>query len=294
MNEKLMHKLRGQEAAYPKKLEAQFQRVFSRIVELWDTKEIDDYFNDLLMDTRGGTRQGFPPEVASEIFALSVAHEKICEQNLLALGNPWSDADLSTRTAIEQRSYAFTPKGFAQSAEKGDREAILLFLSSGVNIDTPDERGWTPLMISTFNGREEIALLLIQHGANVNARDSAGYGPLHWACFNGYDSVVELLIEKRAAVNATSQHGWSPLLQAASRGHLSVAERLIRAGADVNLASHDGWTPLHKAAANGHVGIARLLIAQGALRHPEYKDGTTPMMLARKNKHADIIALLAG
>ncbi len=294
MNENLMQLLRGQEKLYPKNLEEKFPRVLNRIVELWDKKEIDDYFNDLLMDTRGGTRQGFPPEVASEIFALSIAHAKIREQKLLAAGNPWDDADLSTRAAVEQQGYAFSPKGFTRSAEKGDRDAVLLFLRSGVDIDTQDERGWTPLMISTFNGREEIALLLIENGANVNAKDSAGYGPLHWAAFNGFDSVVELLIDKRAAVNAVSNHGWSPLLQAATRGHLKIAEQLIEAGADVNLASHDGWTPLHKAAANGHAGIVKLLLAHGALRHPEYQDGTTPMHLARKNKHADIIALLAG
>ena len=294
MNEKLMQLLRGQEKLYPKNLEEKFPRVLNRIVELWDKKEIDDYFNDLLMDSRGGTRQGFPHEVASEIFALSIAHAKIREQKLLATGNPWENADLSTRAAIEQQGYAFSPKGFARSAEKGDRDAVLLFLRSGVDIDTQDERGWTPLMISTFNGREEIALLLIENGANVNAKDSAGYGPLHWAAFNGFDSVVRLLIDKRAAVNAVSQHGWSPLLQAATRGHQKITEQLIEAGVDVNLASHDGWTPLHKAAANGHAGIVKLLLSHGALRHPKYQDGTTPMNLARKNKHADIIALLAS
>ena len=294
MNENLMQLLLGQEKLYPKNLEEKFPHVLNRIVELWNKKEIDDYFNDLLMDTRGGTRQGFPPEVASEIFALSIAHAKIREQKLLAADNPWDDADLSTRAAIEQQGYAFSAKGFARSAEKGDRDAVLLFLRSGVDIDTQDERGWTPLMISTFNGREEIALLLIENGANVNAKDSAGYGPLHWSAFNGFDSVVESLIDKRAAVNAVSNHGWSPLLQAATRGHLKIAEQLIEAGADVNLASHDGWTPLHKAAANGHAGIVKLLLAHGALRHSEYQDGTTPMMLARKNKHEDIIALLAG
>ncbi len=291
MNEKLMERLRGHEAAYPKNLEEKFPRVFNRIVELWDTKGIDDYFNDLLMDTRGGTRQGFPPEIASEIFALSIAHEKIRSQNRRTI--PWEDAEFSTRAAIERQGYAFSPKGFAKSAETGNRETVLLFLNSGVDIDTPDERGWTPLMVSTFNGREEIALLLIENGANVNARDSAGYGPLHWASFNGYVRVVDMLIAKGAAVDAVSQHGWTPLLQAASRGHLEIAKHLIDARADVNLASYDGWTPLHKAAANGHADIARLLLAKGALRNAEYQDGTTPMMLARKNKHEDIIAILA-
>ena len=291
-NEKLLHLLNGHEKLYPTNLEEKYLRVFNRIIELWDSKEIDEYFNELLMDTRNGTRQGFPHDVASEIFALSVAHAKLREQKIKASGNPWDDVDASK--AVEQQGYAFSPKGFVKSAEKGDSSAVLVFLSSGVDIDTRDERGWTPLMISTFNGREEVATLLIQNGADVNAKDTAGYGPLHWAAFNGYNSVVKLLIEKRAHVNERSNHGWTPLLQAATRGHLTTVEQLIAAGADVNLSSDDGWTPLHKAAANGHTEVVKLLLAKGALRNPEYRDGTTPLTLATKNKHADIVALLTA
>ena len=80
----------------------------------------------------------------------------------------------SKKTAVEQQGYAFSPRGFVQSAEKGDQKAVLLFLESGVDINTRDEHGWTPLMISTFNGREEVALLLIRSGADVNAKDTRG------------------------------------------------------------------------------------------------------------------------
>jgi hypothetical protein len=93
MNEKLLQLLDGQEELYPINLEEKFARIVNRIVELWDTKEIDDYFNELMIDNRGGTRQGFPTEVASEIFALSMAHAKIRErkQKATASGNPWDD-----------------------------------------------------------------------------------------------------------------------------------------------------------------------------------------------------------
>jgi hypothetical protein len=294
MNEKLLHLLSGQEELYPLNLEQKYLRVLNRIVELWDSKEIDDYFNDLTIDNRGGTRQGFPPAVASEIFALSMAHAKIRsqQQQVAAGATPWDDVEASKKASVEQQGYAFSPKGFVQSAEKGDHKAVLLFLSSGVDIDTRDEHGWTPLMVSTFNGKEEIALLLIRSGADVRAKDTAGYGPLHWAAFNGYSSVVKLLIEKRAPVNERSNHGWTPLLQAASRGHLLAVGQLIAAGAEVNLPSNDGWTPLHKAAANGHTEVVKLLLTKGASRNSEYQDGTTPLQLAVKNKHAEIVALL--
>lgn len=296
MNEKLLFLLDGYEECYPLNMEEQYPRVMNRITELWNSKEIDAYFTDLMIDNRGGTRQGFPPRVASEIFALSMAHANIRDgkKKVSAGANPWDDVEATKKFAVEQQGYAFSPRGFVQSAEKGDQKAVLLFLESGVDINTRDEHGWTPLMISTFNGRKEVALLLIRSGADVNAKDTAGYGPLHWAAFNGFSEVVKLLVEKRANVNAVSKHGLTPLLQAATRGHLVTVGQLIAGGADVNLASNDGWTPLHKAAANGHTEVVKLLLAKGAIRSAEYQDGTTPLSIATKNKHTEIVALLSA
>ncbi len=292
MDEKLLHMLGGRENIYPKNLEQKFLRVLNRIIELWDSPEIDDYFMDLLIDNRGN-RQGFPPDVVSDLFALSQFHAKLRSQEQPAdASNPWSDVEDLKRAAFEQRDYDISPKGFLQSVEKGNLQAVALCLKSGINIDTRDARGWTPLMVSSFNGNEKISLLLIQNGANINAKDTGGYGSLHWAAFNGYDNVVKLLIEKGVDTNALSNHGWTALLQAASRGHLIAARHLINGGANVNLATKDGWTPLHKAAANGHTEMVKLLLARGANRDAEYQDGTTPLALAAKNKHDDIVALL--
>lgn len=296
MNEKLLSLLDGYEECYPLNLEVQYPRVMDRITELWNSTEIDAYFTDLMIDNRGGTRQGFPHNVASEIFALSMAHANIRDKKkkIAAGGNPWEGVEGSKKAAVELQGYAYSPRGFLQSAEQGDRNTVLLFLESGVDINTRDEHGWTPLMISTFNGKEEVAILLIRSGADVNAKDNSGYGPLHWAAFNGFSDVVKLLVEKRANVNAPSKHGLTPLLQASTRGHLVTVGQLIAGGADVNIASNDGWTPLHKAAANGHAEIVKLLLAKGADRDTEYQDGTTPLSIATKNKHLDIVALLTA
>ncbi len=293
MDEKLLQMLNGREALYPKKLEQQYPRVLSRIVELWYSVAIEDYLTKLLMDDRGD-RHGFPPDVASELFTLSLVHAKLRSQKdpSTEIADPWANVDDSKRTDLIRQGYDFSPKGFIQSAEKNDRDAIILFLGSGMDVDTRDDRGWTPLMVSAFNGNEEMALLLIRCGADINAKDKAGYGPLHWASFNGYSNVVKLLIEKGANANALSNHGWTPLLQAATRGHLVAAGQLIAGGANVKLASNDGWTPLHKAAANGHTEMVKLLISKGADRNAQYSDGTTPMDLATKNKHKVIAALL--
>lgn len=126
MNEKLLHLLNGHEQLYPINLEERFPRVMDRIADLWESEEIDDYFTDLMMNTRGGTRQGFPPKVASKIFSLSMAHAKLHVRKLpdAAGFNPWDNEEVSKKSAIEHRGYAFSAKGFIQSAEKGDRKAL--------------------------------------------------------------------------------------------------------------------------------------------------------------------------
>ncbi|MBK7424655.1 MAG: FHA domain-containing protein [Propionivibrio sp.] len=77
MNEKLAQYLKGYESKYPHQLEAQFGRILDRIVELWETPEMEGYFSNLMFGSGRSNRRGFPAEVATEIFILSLAYEEI-------------------------------------------------------------------------------------------------------------------------------------------------------------------------------------------------------------------------
>lgn len=290
MNPRLLNLLGGNDDIYPRVLEARFQRVFDKLLELWETPHIDAYLQDLMMDKRGGDRQGFPPEAAMEIIRLSNYLHGLREQGKEV--NAWDEVPEYKRQEVQQRGYDFTPQGLLKSVEDGNEDVVQVFLSCGVNLEVRDERDWTPLMISSFNGNEEFALLLIKCGAKITARDKNDYTPLHWAAYNGYANVVRLLLEKGADPDSQSQFGWTALMQAATRGHLLACAHLIARGADVNLASTDGWTALHKAANNGHTQIVKLLLDKGANRYVQYQDGSTPLDLATKAGHKDIIALL--
>ncbi len=290
MDHRLLKLLGGNEAIYPRLLEDKFPRVFSKLVELWETPHIDAYLQDLLMDKRGGDRAGFPPEAAKEIFRLSNFLHELQEQGKAV--SAWDEVPQYKREEMAQYGYDFTPQGLLKSVEDGNQDAVQVFLSCGVDLEVRDERNWTPLMISSFNGNEAFALLLIKCGAKISANDMNGYTPLHWAAFNGYANVVKMLLEKGADPNTQSQFGWTALMQAATRGHLFACAYLIAQGADVNLASFDGWTALHKAANNGYTQIVKLLLDKGANRYAKYQDGSTPLDLASKSGHRDIIALL--
>jgi hypothetical protein len=56
--------------ARPQALARQYPRIANRFAELWASPaQCERYLDELLLDQRGG-RQGFPPEVASEIVTL--------------------------------------------------------------------------------------------------------------------------------------------------------------------------------------------------------------------------------
>lgn len=288
MNDKFLQTLGGAHY-YPHLLEQQFPRVFEKIIQLWTSPALDDYFNELMMDSRDGQRKGFPPDVASELLRLSLVYAKQYKESNKDV---WGGDTEKIRYEVEQLGFKHTPQGFMQASEAGHTHAMQIFLSSGADLETRDERNWTPLMISSFNGKEGAAYLLIQRGAKIDAQDHNGYSPLHWAAFNGYSNVVGLLLKSGANANALSNFGWTPLMQAATRGHTLVAAQLIAGGALVNTISSDNFTALHKAAANGHADLVRLLLSKRADPSIEYKDGVTALTMAAKGRYDEIVAML--
>ena len=289
MDEKILKMIGGVSSCYPRELERQFPRVLEKIFQLWGTENLEVYFNELMMDTRNGQRKGFPHEVASELLYLSLLYAKSHKETSKDI---WGGISEKFRYEIEDLGYKHTPQGFMQASEAGNLRAIQIFIGSGVDLETRDERNWTPLMISAFNGKETAAYLLIQSGAKIDAKDHNGYSPIHWAAFNGYSEVVSLLIRHGANPNALSNFGWTPLMQAATKGHLLAAAQLIAGGAQVNAISKDNWTALHKAAANGHAELIRLLLAKGADPSIEYQEGKTALTLAIKGGHEEIVSML--
>ncbi|BCK87863.1 hypothetical protein MIZ01_1660 [Sideroxyarcus emersonii] len=290
MNPRLLKLLNGKEDIYPRVLEERFPRVFNKLLELWQTPHIDTYLQDLMVDKRGGEREGFPPEAASEIIRLSNYLHAL--QNAGKESRAWEDIPEYKRNELLQYGYDFTANGLLKSVDDNNQNAVQIFLSCGVDLEVRDDRNWTPLMVAAFNGNLAFAELLIKCGARVSTQDKNGYTPLHWAAYNGHTEVLKMLIEKGAEPDAPSQFGWTALMQAATRGHLITCAYLISRGADVNASTSDGWTSLHKAANNGHTQVVKLLLDKGANRFAKYQDGSTPIDLAIKAKHLDIVDLL--
>ncbi len=279
----LLDRFHGFEDKYPHNLGEHFPHVVRRMAELWsDPDAMLEYFSDLLIPSRPG-RKGFPPAIAAEIFALSMAYDTIRSANKEKRMDVWEFERAVAE--LEQLGIPKTANSFARAAEAGDHHLCMLLISSGLDVDTRDARYWTPLMIASFNGKEALALGLILHGADVRAQDKGGYGPMHWAAYNGYARVVRLLLLEGGAVNASSRSGITPLLQASARGRTLAVAELLKGGADPNIAAVDGTTPLIKAVANGHLEVIHQLLEAGAAVDVTMKDGTSLLQIAKGSKY---------
>ena len=109
MNTVLLAILDNNVENYPHALEQQFPRILDKIMSLWDTPEIDNYFSELMVSKRI-KRQGFPAEIASDIIYLSVVHSR--QHGPVSMGNPWDELPEHFRQQIEMQGAPFSRKDF--------------------------------------------------------------------------------------------------------------------------------------------------------------------------------------
>jgi uncharacterized protein len=280
MNDRLLQILNGNTDYYPYILEERFPRVFNKVMELCETKLIEAYLLDLMVDNSGGTRQGFPPEAANEIVRLGKYFASLEARRIKQ--NVWNNIPELKRLEIERLGFVYTPPGFLKAVENENTEAIHVFLSCGIDLEVKDERGWTALVIAAANGKEKLTSLLIHSGARLTARDVNGFTPLHWAAFKGMSNIVELLISKEVDIDSQSKFKWTPLMQACTKGHALVCSILIDAGANMNLTNSEGLTAMQIASSKGYSDIVQLLLAAGAGRNTKDDDGSTSLKLSDK------------
>ncbi|KAF2183469.1 ankyrin, partial [Zopfia rhizophila CBS 207.26] len=96
-----------------------------------------------------------------------------------------------------------------------------------------------------------VKLLLAKDGVDVNSKDNKGWTPLSYAAGEGHEMVVKLLLVKdEIGVNSKdAYYKRTPLSYAAEKGHEAVVKLLLaKDGVDLNSKDNEGWTPLSYAA----------------------------------------------
>jgi ankyrin repeat protein len=81
--------------------------------------------------------------------------------------------------------------------------------------------------------------LLEQEGINPESKDKDGRTPLSWAAFNGHKEVVRLFLERKVNIDAKDNTRATVLHSATWRGHEAAVRLLLEKGADVGAKAHE-------------------------------------------------------
>ena len=155
-------------------------------------------------------------------------------------------------------------------------DEIRELISSGIDVNKQNNKGWTALMFTAEHGAEHgVAMmrLLLDAGADVDKQEYYGWTALMITVQNGGEhgvAMMRLLLDAKADVNKQNEFGWTALMHIAVRGgehRARMMRLLLDAGADVDKQDEDGGTALMFAAQYGRehgAAMMRLLVASGA------------------------------
>ena len=178
------------------------------------------------------------------------------------------------------------------AARSGDLLGVQKLLAQGVDVNTKDKDGTTPLMWAADKGHTQVLKELLDRGAEVNARNSAGEVALMYAVWSGHAEGVELLLSRGSDVNSTNNSGEIPLMYAAWHGHKAIVLELLDKNADMSARNTNGWNAITYAATVGHRDIVAALLERGSDPNSRSNTGETVLATAAWNGHADIVHLL--
>lgn len=124
----------------------------------------------------------------------------------------------STDSSVSGKNRASLNKRLLDAAAKGDAAEIRKSLKAGADIECRDGNlGATPLAWAAFLGQTRAVKQLLAKGADVNAPNKKKWTPLMLACAKKHLKAARALLKKGADIDALSVEGWTALSIAFSK-----------------------------------------------------------------------------
>lgn len=176
----------------------------------------------------------------------------------------------------------------------GDIDSIHQLLGYNCDVNIPDDRGFSPLLIAIDKGSYDIVSILLKHKCDIQDRD------VRQALLKGeVDILLMMLHTGKYDMCAVDQHQRTYLHIAAIRGYHELIYPLIHAGCDVNKQDDTGRTALISAVENGHCSVVFALInppsyvpCMPADMNVTFGNGQTALFVAVKRADSKIVRAL--
>jgi len=174
----------------------------------------------------------------------------ITTYSLISLSAPYIQAEL-TAADTELKQYYFA------AARLGDTTLMQAFMDAGVSPDQTNEKGYTPIMIATYNGQSAMVDYLLKHGADACAKDNRGNTALMAAIFRAEVGIAKTLMTQPCNnPNHQNNAGQTPLMYAALFNRTILIDALKSKGAKFDLKDKSGNSAADLAIAQGNDALA--------------------------------------
>lgn len=190
-----------------------------------------------------------------------------------------------------------TPLTFALGVDNIDINIIKSLVDHGASIDYPNEKGYTPVVLSVLYGNKDILDYFLSKGADpntINKKDNNSLLAISYLV-NNID-IFKFLLDHGAntdvVLNTKEYRNRSLLLDALEKGRLDVVEILLNNGLNPNVKDKNGIVPLFYAVSYKDIPSIKLLLSYGADINAKAPNGKTVLSIAIEDGYFDIIKLL--
>eukprot|EP00736_Rhodelphis_marinus_P003370 Rmarinus@m.17781 len=190
--------------------------------------------------------------------------------------------------------HGYTPLLFMCNHGRG--RSIRPLVALGADLEAVDRVGNTPLLQAIICGHVKVVKELLDLGANVNAKNFNGEGVLHVVAASraANPEILTLLLQRGSDMEATDREKRTPLHLAIVQGDLNALELLLVAGADLQGCDEDGNSPLHLSVSAGRIETTAMVLKYGADINAVNHAGCTPLHTAAARGKSDVVAMLVA
>lgn len=211
-------------------------------------------------------------------------------------GCPKKDPTADAIKKLKASNQSATTEDFLKAAARGDVQAVTLYVAAGLDRNTQDNRGRTPLMAAAEAGKAEVVKRLLEENARPDIQDKDGLTALLLAASKDQSECVRLLVEANADVTIKGTFkgvkNWTPLTKAVFEGYTKTVQVLLATSRD--RLARDGQLDraLLVACYLGNLDLIKALLDRGANVNAALEKGQTALMSAATTGRQDTVALL--
>jgi hypothetical protein len=189
--------------------------------------------------------EGLPEETIEKFNSIAARYIRDNPDELLKAR--FSDKTLHPRRSGKRLLKERTNPLMIYAAINPDIDILHALIDIGIDVNSANKAGYTPLMFAAAYNTPEVVQFLIEQGADISAKAYIhDLNALHIAAlFNPKPDVIDALLDARMDIEAKTENEHTALLLAASDNrNLEIVERLATKGADKGVYDTKGRTAL--------------------------------------------------